>query len=115
MGPAATDAPGLHAPRSESAHRRVERRVGGSALRRTQLSVHVGCSTDGYCSATAQGGTGVYESWEWYGAYEDVDDGGSWSTATFNCASGYVMQVAARVKDSSGATYLGETLVFCPH
>lgn len=87
------------------------------SLRRTQLSVRVGCSSSGDCSATAQGGTGIYDSWEWYGADEHFDAGGSWSSADASgyCVSGAAVQVAARVTDSSGATALGERFIFCPN
>ncbi len=71
---------------------------------------------EGDCSATASGGTGVYESWDWYGAEEIWDEGGTYSFADANdCVPGSVMQVAARVTDSSGASALGERLIFCPN
>ena len=87
------------------------------SARRTQLSVRVGCSSSGECSATAQGGTGIYDSWDWYGAEEHFDAGGSWSSADASgyCVSGAAVQVAARVTDSSGATALGEKFIFCPN
>ena len=81
------------------------------------LAVQVGCSPSGECSATAGGGTGVYESWDWYGAEESFDGGGSWSSADASgyCVPGAAVQVAARVTDSSGASALGETFIFCPN
>ncbi len=87
------------------------------SARRTQLSVRVGCNSSGECSATAQGGTGIYDSWDWYGADEHFDAGGSWSSADASgyCVSGAAVQVAARVTDSSGATALGERFIFCPN
>ena len=79
--------------------------------------MRVGCSSPGECSATASGGTGVYESWDWYGADEVFDGGGSWSSADASgyCVPGAAVQVAARVTDSSGASALGEKFIFCPN
>lgn len=83
--------------------------------RRTALSVSLSCSQSGFCSAVAKGGTGVYESWEWYGAVEDGDWGGSYSFADANpyCVPGLVLGVSAVVTDSSGATASGDALIFC--
>jgi len=86
------------------------------ALRRTPLTVRMGCSHEGDCNATASGGTGIYVSWDWYGAEEIYDEGGSYSFADANdCVPGSVMQVAARVTDSSRATAPGERFIFCPN
>lgn len=87
-----------------------------ASLRRTPLTVQVHCAGGG-CNAYASGGTGVYDSWEWYGAAESFDGGGSWSSADASdyCISGAAVQVAARVTDSSGTTALGDDMIFCPH
>ena len=87
------------------------------AAKRTQLYVRVSCSSWGDCSAIARGGTGVYESWQWYGAEETSDEGGSMSSANASayCSAGYVLGVSAVVTDSSGATAAGDALIFCPY
>ncbi len=78
------------------------------------LRVSMSCSQT-RCTATAFGGSGDYVEWEWYGAVEDFDGGGSWSTADPSpyCVSGMMLGPAATVTDSNGATASGSDWVYC--
>ena len=68
------------------------------------------------CWARAQGGSGEYVSWEWYGAAEHFDEGGTSSSADVLsvCYSGYMWGVSVSVWDSNGAGRTASTWVNCP-
>lgn len=78
------------------------------------LSVSVYCRGM-QCVASARGGSGSYEGFEW-GLADESWDGGSSSgaDASGHCVSGLILGVNATVTDSNGATAGNSDLVFCP-
>jgi len=88
--------------------------LAGTAQAPAPLSVHVSCGGVS-CAATARGGSGSYEGFEWSLAEESWEGGsGSGADASAYCVSGLMLGVSATVTDSNGATAGGSAWVYCP-